>query len=156
MFHLDLQILLILWLNCILVPNPPYVPQSPSPWPPLFYSLFLCVCFFFFFFLSLQNRWHSIYLSLEKEMTIHSSLLAWEISWRKKPGELQSMILQKVGLNLGSKPPPPSFIFYIWLMVSKLVHSAYIHLPFFLSNYLIFQITHFFIIKTPPLDIQTT
>ena len=93
---------------------------------------------------------------LEKEMAIHSSLLAWEISWRKKPGELQSMILQKVGLNLGSKPPPPSFIFYIWLMVSKLVHSAYIHLPFFLSNYLIFQITHFFIIKTPPLDIQTT
>ena len=64
-------------------------------------------------------------------MTIHSSLLAWEISWRKKPGELQSMILQKVGLNLGTKPPPPSLIFYIWLTVSKLVHSACIHLPFF-------------------------
>ena len=130
----------------------PSIPQSLTTT----FLLFVFMCLLFFFFLSLQNRWHSIYLSLEKEMTIHSSLLAWEISWRKKPGELQSMILQKVGLNLGSKPPPPSFIFYIWLMVSKLVHSAYIHLPFFLSNYLIFQITHFSIIKTPPLDIQTT
>ena len=29
--------------------------------------------------------------SLEKEMTIHSSVLAWEIPWTEKPGRLQSM-----------------------------------------------------------------
>ena len=34
---------------------------------------------------------------LEKEMTTHSSILAWEIPWREEPGELQSMGLQRVG-----------------------------------------------------------
>ena len=29
--------------------------------------------------------------SLEKEMTTHSSILAWEISWTEEPGGLQSM-----------------------------------------------------------------
>ena len=28
---------------------------------------------------------------LEKEMTIHSSVLAWEIPWTEEPGRLQSM-----------------------------------------------------------------
>ena len=37
--------------------------------------------------------------SLEKEMTIHSSVLAWEIPWTEKPGRLQSMGSQRVGHN---------------------------------------------------------
>ena len=28
---------------------------------------------------------------LEKEMTTHSSILAWEIPWTEEPGRLQSM-----------------------------------------------------------------
>ena len=32
---------------------------------------------------------------LEKEMTAHSSILAWEIPWTEEPGGLQSMGLQK-------------------------------------------------------------
>ena len=32
---------------------------------------------------------------LEKEMTIHSSILAWEIPWTEEPGGLQFMGLQK-------------------------------------------------------------
>ena len=28
---------------------------------------------------------------LEKELAIHSSILAWEIPWTEKPGRLQSM-----------------------------------------------------------------
>ena len=32
---------------------------------------------------------------LEKEMAIHSSILAWEISWTGEPGRLQSMELQE-------------------------------------------------------------
>ena len=34
---------------------------------------------------------------LEKEMTIHSSTIAWKIPWTEEPGRLQSMGLQKVG-----------------------------------------------------------
>ena len=35
--------------------------------------------------------------SLEEEMAIHSSILAWEIPWTEEPGGLQSMELQRVG-----------------------------------------------------------
>ena len=34
---------------------------------------------------------------LEKEMAIHSSILAWKIPWMDEPGRLQSMGLQRVG-----------------------------------------------------------
>ena len=34
---------------------------------------------------------------LEKEMAIHSSILAWKISWTEEPGGLQSMGSQRVG-----------------------------------------------------------
>ena len=34
---------------------------------------------------------------LEKEMTAHSSFLAWEIPWTEKPGELQFIGSQRVG-----------------------------------------------------------
>ena len=36
---------------------------------------------------------------LEKEMTTHSSILAWEIPWTEEPGGLQSMGSQRVGHN---------------------------------------------------------
>ena len=35
--------------------------------------------------------------SLEKEMATHSSILAWEIPWREKPGRLQSTGSQRAG-----------------------------------------------------------
>ena len=34
---------------------------------------------------------------LEKEMTTHSGVLAWKISWTEEPGGLQSMGSQRVG-----------------------------------------------------------
>ena len=34
---------------------------------------------------------------LEKEMAIHSSILAWRIPWTEKPSKLQSMGSQRVG-----------------------------------------------------------
>jgi len=34
--------------------------------------------------------------SLEKEMAIHSSILAWKIPWMKEPDRLQSMGSQRV------------------------------------------------------------
>ena len=36
---------------------------------------------------------------LEKEMTAHSSTLAWRIPWTEEHGRLQSMGLQRVGHN---------------------------------------------------------
>ena len=40
---------------------------------------------------------------LEKEMTIHSSILTWEIPWTEEPGRLQSMGLQRVGHDIVTK-----------------------------------------------------
>ena len=37
--------------------------------------------------------------SLEKGMATHSSILAWRIPWTEEPGGLQSMGLQRVGLD---------------------------------------------------------
>ena len=34
---------------------------------------------------------------LEEEMTIHSSILAWKISWTEEPGGLQSMGREESG-----------------------------------------------------------
>ena len=41
--------------------------------------------------------------SLEKEMAVHSSILAWEIPWREEPHGLQSMGLQRAGHNIETK-----------------------------------------------------
>ena len=35
----------------------------------------------------------------EKEMAIHSSILAWEIPWTEKPGRLQSMGSKELDLT---------------------------------------------------------
>ena len=40
---------------------------------------------------------------LEKEMTTHSSILAWKIPWTEEAGGLQSMGSQKVRHNLVAK-----------------------------------------------------
>ena len=34
---------------------------------------------------------------LEKEMPTHCSILAWRIPWTEEPGELQSMVSQRIG-----------------------------------------------------------
>ena len=39
---------------------------------------------------------------LEKEMAIHSSILAWRIPWTEDPGGLQSMGSQRVGHDLAT------------------------------------------------------
>ena len=39
--------------------------------------------------------------AMEKEMALHSSILAWEIPWTEEPGSLQSMGSQKSQTWLG-------------------------------------------------------
>ena len=36
---------------------------------------------------------------LEEGLVTHCSIFAWRIPWRKEPGELQSIGLQRVGYN---------------------------------------------------------
>ena len=40
---------------------------------------------------------------LEKGMAIHSSILAWTISWTEEPGVLQPMGLQRVRYDLATE-----------------------------------------------------
>ena len=37
---------------------------------------------------------------LEKEMAVHTSILAWRIPWTEEPGGLQLLGSQKVGYDL--------------------------------------------------------
>ena len=46
---------------------------------------------------------------LEKKMATYSNILAWKISWKKDPGGLQSMGLQRVGHDLGTKQQQKDF-----------------------------------------------
>ena len=41
--------------------------------------------------------------SLEKEVVIHSSILAWRIPWTEEPGGVESMGSQRIGHNLIAK-----------------------------------------------------
>ena len=41
-----------------------------------------------------QSPWEDL---LEKEMTTHSSILAWKIPWMEEPGRLQPMGSLRVG-----------------------------------------------------------
>ena len=56
--------------------------------------------------MSIQERWvWSLALedALEKEMTTHTSMLAWEIPWTEEPGGLQFMGSQRVERDLASE-----------------------------------------------------
>ena len=46
---------------------------------------------------------------LEKEMAIHSSILAWRIPWMEEPSRLQSMGSQRVGLLCKESQKATSF-----------------------------------------------
>ena len=57
---------------------------------------------------------------LEKEMTTHSSILAWEILWTEESGRLQSMGSQRVGHHRMGKQ---QFCFQI-LFPCRLLHNV--------------------------------
>ena len=51
--------------------------------------------------------------SLEKEMAIHSSILAWKIPWTEDPGGLQS--LGSDGHNLATKPTTTTIAYLTYM-----------------------------------------
>ena len=51
--------------------------------------------------------------SLEEEMAIHSSILAWEIPWTEEPGGLQSMGQQRAGQDWKTiMPKQDNYVIY--------------------------------------------
>ena len=46
---------------------------------------------------------------LEKEMSTHSSILAWEITWTEEPGRLQCAGSQRVRRDLATKQQQNSY-----------------------------------------------
>ena len=74
---------------------------------------------------------------LEKDMAIHSSILAWEIQWTEEPGGLQSIGLHRVGHNWATKTQHTyslcsrskkgvqfSFLFLIALLAKQMLHFS--------------------------------
>ena len=58
---------------------------------------------------------------LEKDMAIHSNILAWEIPWTEVPGGLQSMGLQKSQTRLSDF----SFTFHVHALEKEMAtHSG--------------------------------
>ena len=55
----------------------------------------------------MQETW---VVSLEKEMTAHSSILAWKIPRTEEPGGLQFMGLQRIGHDVASKQQQTSVV----------------------------------------------
>ena len=54
---------------------------------------------------------------LEKEMAIHSSILAWKIPWMEEPDRLQSMGSQRVGHDFTftfKHPKGCNYYFYLF------------------------------------------
>ena len=47
-------------------------------------------------------------------MATHASILPWEIPWTEDPGGLQSMGLQTVGHNLGTKQQQIRGLIPLW------------------------------------------
>ena len=48
--------------------------------------------------------WKALPNPLEKEMAVHSHILAWEIPWTKESGRLYRMGLRESGQDLVNKP----------------------------------------------------
>ena len=59
---------------------------------------------------------------LEKEVTTHSSILAWEIPWTEEPGRLQSMGSQTVRHDLSTKQQKIILLLHSILGVSKVTY----------------------------------
>ena len=98
-------------------------------------------------------------IPLEEEMTTHSSILAWRISWTEEPGRLQSMGLQRVEhgwawkLRVDEKVGVRNLLIQFfpvwvkpgwWLVVLSLEHSFPLH---HWRNYAAVLIFQLFLIK---------
>ena len=73
---------------------------------------------------------------LEKETATHSSNLAWKIPWTGEPGELQSMVSQRVGLKWVTKQQQIDISIYSYIY---LFNFNVVKLPIFFFIFYNFQ-----------------
>ena len=73
---------------------------------------------------------------LEKETATHSSNLAWKIPWAGEPGELQSMVSQRVGLKWVTKQQQIDISIYSYIY---LFNFNVVKLPIFFFMFYNFQ-----------------
>ena len=60
---------------------------------------------------------------LEKEIPIHSSILAWRIPWSEEPGGLQSMGLQGVGHNWATNTFTFTNTFTVLFYMTEIIYN---------------------------------
>ena len=64
---------------------------------------------------------------LEKEMSTHSSILAWKIPWTEEPGRPQSMGLQRVGHHWATNTWYYTIMFKLIISRSVVSNSLWLH-----------------------------
>ena len=68
---------------------------------------------------------------LEKEMAIHSSILAWKIPWTEEPGRLQSMGSQRVSHDWATSLSLSCSCIHMYIFMYACIHArthTYIHI----------------------------
>ena len=60
-----------------------------------------------------------LFITLEKEMATHSSIVAWKIPWTAEPGRLQSMGLQKDWAPLDDQPTIGSAVLFVIYLINN-------------------------------------
>ena len=78
---------------------------------------------------------------LEKGMDTHSSILAWGIPWTEKPGELQSMMLQRVRCDWVTEHSTVRACMYVNVCWMCLIHVVFLQSSIFSTNHSNIQAT---------------
>ena len=60
-----------------------------------------------------------LFITLEKEMATHSSIVAWKIPWTAEPGRLQSMGLQKDWAQLDDQTTIGSAVLFVIYLINN-------------------------------------
>ena len=84
-------------------------------------------------------------------MATHSSILAWKISWTEDPGGLQSMGLQRVGHDLGTKQQKHYEVLKVKMRYGLYVlyrYKSFIFITMFSLSFLTFSIWYIATHKT--------
>ena len=85
----------------------------------------------------LVTQCYLLFITLEKEMATHSSIVPWKIPWTAEPGRLQSMGLQKDWAQLDNQTIGSAVLFVIYLINNCLMLQLESKQNFISSTYLL-------------------
>ena len=93
---------------------------------------------------SLSEMWETQVGSLEKEMTTHSSMLAWKIPWVEEPGGLQSIGPQRVRRDWATSLQEFANFRELWFVCGVMVKNYWVKTTRSLSFFLYISAGDFF------------